>query len=201
MRFAFIDAEKAHLPVRRLCRALEVSPSGFYAWRRRARSARQREDARLTVEIRAVHRASRGTYGNPRVHAVLRATHRVSRKRVARLMRHSGLHGCRLRQVCRTTQPDPRTRAAPLLTAGVPPTAPDQQWAADITYIRTDDGWLYLAVILDVYSRRVIGWALDSRLQTPLVLAALEMALGTHRPAQAIHHSDSEYMGACFRAA
>ncbi len=124
------------------------------------------------------------------MHVVLRATRTVSRKRVARLMRHSGLQGCRLRRFCRTTQADPRARAAPLLTAGVTPTAPDQHWAADITYVRTGHGWLYLAVLLDAYSRRVIGWALDSRLHTPLVLAALAMALGTRRPAQTIHHSD-----------
>ena len=156
----------------------------------------------MTTEIRAVHRASRGTYGSPRVHAVLRATRPVSRKRVARLMRQHGLQGCRLRRFCRTTQTNPAARAAPLLVAGLTPTAPDQHWAADITYVRTGHGWLYLAVILDAYSRRIIGWAMDSRLHTPLVLAALEMALGTRRPAQAIHHSDrgSQYTSTAYRA-
>jgi putative transposase len=153
-------------------------PSGYYAWRKRPLSPRARTDVELTAQIEAAHRESRGTYGAPRIHADL-AAHgiHVGRKRVARLMRGAGLQGVSRRKLFRTTVRDE--------TAG-----PDRLWVADITYVPTGAGFLYLAVVLDAWSRRVIGWAMDTHLRTDLVLAALDMALAQRRPTDVIHHSD-----------
>jgi putative transposase len=191
-RFRFIAAEKAHHSVARLCRVLRVSKSGFYAWLRRPPSARARADATLVAEIRTVHQESRGTYGAPRVHAELRSRRRaVARKRVARLMRTTGLVGRGPRRCRRTTVADPAARAPDLVQRRFTPPAPDHLWLADLTYVRTWEGWLYLAVVLDAYSRRVVGWALADHLRTELATAALEMALATRRPGPAlVHHSD-----------
>ncbi len=191
-RFRFIAAEGARHSVVRLCRVLGVSPSGFYAWRKRPSAPRTRANEALTVEIRGIHARSRGTYGAPRVHAELRATgRRASRKRVARLMRLDGLAGRGRRPSRRTTIPDPAAQAEDLVRRDFRPAAPDRLWVADITYVRTDEGWLYLAAILDAFSRRVIGWALTDHLRTELALAALRMALATRRPATGlIHHTD-----------
>jgi transposase InsO family protein len=191
-RFRLIDAERARHSVVRLCRVLGVSPSGYYAWRARPPAARTRANVALTERIRGIHAGSRGTYGAPRVHAELRAIGQpASRKRVARLMRAAGLAGRGPRPSRRTTIPDPAARADDLVRRDFRPAAPDRLWVADITYIRTLEGWLYLAIILDAFSRRVVGWALADHLRTELALDALRMALGARRPtAGLVHHTD-----------
>jgi putative transposase len=191
-RFRFIAAEKAPHPVARLGRVLRVSTSGFYARLGRPPSARARADSALTARVRTIHQESRGTYGAPRVHAELRGQGRaVSRKRVGRLMRTLGLVGCRPRPRRRTTVADPVVRGSDLVRRQFRPAGPDRLWLADITYVRTWEGWLYLAVILDACSRRIVGWALAEHLRTDLATAALRMALATRRPGPGlIHHSD-----------
>jgi putative transposase len=191
-RFRCIAVEKAHHPVAVLCRVLEVSTSGFDAWMKRPPSDRARADRALTARIRSVHQASRGTYGAPRVHAELRAQGTpVARKRIARLMRTAGLAGCRPRRFVRTTVADRAAAAPDLVQRQFTAAAPDQVWLTDITYVPTNDGWLYLAAILDAYSRRVVGWSLADHLRTDLVLGALAMALQARQPAPGlIHHSD-----------
>jgi putative transposase len=191
--FEFVDVEQAHFPITRLCRLLGVSPSGYYAWRRRPPSEHTVSEARLSRRIRAVHDRSRCTYGAPRVHAELRAEGvRTSRKRVARLMRQAGLVGCHRRRHLQTTQREAaQPAAADLVERDFSAAAPDRLWVADITYIPTWSGFLYLAVVLDVFSRRVIGWAMASHLRTELVLAALDMAIARRRPRPGlVHHSD-----------
>jgi putative transposase len=172
-----------------VCRA-----AGFYAWQGRGPSARARQDEALTAQIRAIHQRSRGTYGAPRVHAELRLDHSVgvSRKRVARLMRSAGLVGCHRRRRRGLTRRDPQTTPAPdLVGRAFTAQRPDQVWTADITYIPTWSGWLYLAVVLDVFSRRVVGWAMADHLRTELVVDALDMAIWNRRPAAGlVHHSD-----------
>jgi putative transposase len=174
-------------------RVLGVSPSGYYAWRDRAPSARARSDAALLERIRRIHDRSRGTYGVPRVHAELAAEGtRVGRKRVARLMRSAKLVGASRRKGCFTTTRDRDARPAPdLVQREFVATAPNRLWVADITYIPTWAGFLYLAVVLDAFSRRVVGWAMANHLRTELVLEALNMALWRRRwPEEVIHHSD-----------
>lgn len=203
-RFRFIAAEKARYPVTRLCRALGVSLSGFYAWQQRAPSARSQQDAQLLERIRTVHAASQCTYGAPRVHAELRATGTaIGRKRVARLTRAAALAGRCPRRFRRTTLAADRPAAQPpdLVQRQFTPAAPDRLWVADITYVRTWEGWLYLAVILDAFSRRVVGWALAKHLRTELATAALAMALTARRPQPGlIHHSDrgGQYLSAAY---
>jgi transposase InsO family protein len=202
-RFRLIEAEKAGHAVVRLCRLLGVSPSGYYAWKKRAPSGRATANAALTERIRAVHARSRGTYGSPRVHAELRAAGPVGRKRVARLMRQAGLAGCRPRGFRRTTIPDPTARTDDLVRRDFRPAEPARLWVSDITYVRTDEGWLYLAAILDAHSRRVVGWSLADHLRTELALAALDMALDRRRPAPGlIHHSDrgTQYLALAYAA-
>ncbi len=186
-----MTAHQAVHPVAALCRTLGVSLSGYYAWRKRPLSPRARADVELTAQIEAVHRDSRGTYGAPRIHAELAAEGiRIGRKRVARLMRTAGLQGVS-RRTCRTTVRDETARPAPdLVERQFTATGPDRLWVADITYVPTWAGFLYLAVVLDAWSRRVIGWAMTSHLRTELVLAALDMALAQRRPTEVIHHSD-----------
>ena len=193
-RYRFIAAEKAHHSVVRLCRVLQVSRSGYYAWQQRPPAARAGADVALTATIRQIHAASRGTYGAPRVHAALREDHRVhcGRKRVARLMRSAELRGiCRRRTVVTTRRIKAAEGAADLVQRRFTADAPDRLWVADITYLPTWQGCLYLAVVLDAFSRRVVGWAMAGHLRTELVLEALEMALGSRRPAAGlVHHSD-----------
>ena len=186
-----MTAHQAVHPVATLCRTLGVSPSGFYAWRKRPLSRRARADVELTAQVVAVHRDSRGTYGAPRIHAELVAQGvALGRKRVARLMRRAGLRGVSRRK-CRTTVRDETARPAPDLVARqFTATEPNRLWVADITYVPTWAGFLYLAVVLDAWSRRVIGWAMESHLRTGLVLAALNMAVAQRQPADVIHHSD-----------
>ena len=154
-----------------MCRVLEVSTSGYYAWRRRSQSRRRQEDEQLTARIREIHKRSHGTYGVPRIYAELAAQGvRVSRKRIARLMRAAGLQGVSRRKWVTTTQRDERLRPAPdLVNRDFSATAPNRLWVADITYIPTWEGFLYLAVVLDVFSRRVVGWAMGIHLVTELV--------------------------------
>jgi putative transposase len=192
--FRFVAAEKAMYPVSLLCRVLEVSRSGFYAWWRRPPSARAAADAALAGTIAAIHAGSRGTYGVPRVHAELADARgvRCGRKRVARLMRDAGLVGCHRRRSTRTTRRDETAAPAPdLVQRAFAADAPDRLWVADITYLPTWQGFLYLAVVLDAFSRRVVGWAMGDHLRAELVVDALEMALWNRRPAAGVvHHSD-----------
>jgi transposase InsO family protein len=193
LRFRFIQTEKAIYPVRALCRTLAVSCTGFYAWCRRGLSLRAQQDAALKVEIRAAHAASGKRYGSPRIYADLKAqSQHVGRKRVARLMREEGLEGQRKRRFRVTT--DSRHShpvAANELNRNFTASAPNRIWVTDITYIWTREGWMYLAAILDLFSRRVVGWSLDSHLDRSLALDALAMALKTRRPEPGLlHHSD-----------
>ncbi len=193
MRFRFIEAEKALYPIRLLCRCLAVSRSGFYAWRKRAPSARVKRDARLKVEISASHAAGRRTYGSPRILRDLREEgHRVSRKRVARLMRELGLQGRRKRRFRTTTDSKHGFAVAPnLLKRDFDVEAPNTAWVTDITYLATLEGWLYLAVILDLFSRRVVGYAMSERIDRELVLEALRQALASRSGTRGLlHHSD-----------
>ena len=175
-----------------MCRVLDVSPSGYYAWLVRPASARARRDGELLERILAIHTDSRGTYGAPRVQAELRAQGVfVSRKRVARLMRQAGVRGVSRRRFVATTVRDERSVPAPdLVQRDFEVAGPNQLWVADITYIPTWAGFLYLAVVLDAWSRRVVGWAMATHLRTELVLDALEMAVRQRQPRGVIHHSD-----------
>jgi len=190
-----VEQEKASYAVTTLCRVLGVSPSGYWAWRRREPSARAHADAQLQAQIVQLHQASRGTYGAPRIHAEL-ATQgtRCGRKRVARLMRLVGIAGCHRRRTrIRTTRRDPAAAPAPDLVQRVfVAAAPNELWVSDITYVPTQqEGFLFLAVILDVFSRRVVGWSMANHLRAELVLAALGMAVWNRHPASGlIHHSD-----------
>lgn len=185
-------ANQALYRVQRMCRLLGVSPSGYYAWSSRPQSRRARADEALLAEIRAIHERSRGTYGAPRVRAELAGLGTVvSRKRVARLMRESGIAGVSRRRLFSTTVRDgDRQPATDLVERRFTAEGPNQLWVADITYIPTWSGFLYLAVVLDVWSRRVVGWSMATHLRTELVLDALNMALGQRRPSAVIHHSD-----------
>jgi transposase InsO family protein len=202
-RYRFIAAEKAYHSVVLLCRVLSVARSAFYAWQRQQLSARARADEQLGKDIQKIYEASRCTYGAPRVHAELRNRgKRVGRKRVARLMRTAGLVGRTPRHFRRTTIPDPSTQVQDLVHRQFDPTEPNQLWLSDITYIRTWEGWLYLAVVLDAYSRKVVGWALADHLRTELATAALQMALISRQPAPGlVCHSDrgSQYTSAAYR--
>ncbi len=177
-----------------LCRVLGVSTSGFYAWRKRGPSSRARQDAELTRLIVRIHQASRGTYGAPRVHAELTLGQgiRCSKKRVARLMRQAGLQGVHRRRLRGCTRRDAARAPYPDLVQRVfAASAPNQLWVADLTQHRTAEGWLYLAVVIDAFSRKVVGWAMGERPVTELVLAAVDMAVWNRRPDPGvIHHSD-----------
>ncbi len=187
-----MSAYRAEHAVATMCRVLEISTSGYYAWQSRSPSKRAVNDAVLQAEIEAIHCRSRATYGVPRVHAELRAEGtRVGRKRVARLMRRAGLEGASRRKRAFTTTKDRDARPAPdLVERDFSSVGPDRLWIADITYIPTWAGFLYLAVVVDAWSRKVVGWAMATHLRTELVLDALNMAIGQRRPADVIHHSD-----------
>ena len=205
MKFAFIQAEKAKLPVARLCEVLEVSRSGFYAWSVRPPSQRAVTDGKLVPLIRASHAQSRGTYGSPRVYEDLRALAcRVSRKRVARLMRSEGLAARRPRRYKATTDSQHAQPVAPNLVARkFQAEEPNRVWVTDMTYVWTWEGWLFLAAIVDIFSRRIVGWALAEHLRTELALEALGMALGMRQPEHGlVHHSDRgcQYASDAYRA-
>jgi putative transposase len=206
VRFAFIAAEKATVPVRLLCRTLKVSRAGFYAWHKRPPAARARADERLGLEIATIHAESRQRYGCPRIHAELTARGcRTSRKRVARLMRARTLAARRRRRFRVTTQSRHPFPIAPnVLARQFERSTPDQAWVTDITYIPTGEGWLYLAVILDLCSRFAVGWAMSERITDDLTLDALGMALARRRPPQGLlHHSDrgSQYASGDYQQA
>ena len=184
MRFAFVHAEKATHAVRCLCRVLHVTPSGYYAWAKRPPSRRHREDVQLKAHIRAIHHASRGTYGSPRIYEQLRQDgFTAGRERVARLLREMGLIGLPVKRFRRTTDSaHQHPVAANVLARDFDAAQPNERWSTDITYLWTWEGWLYLAVVLDLFSRRVVGWAVQPHLRTELALEALEMALGRRVP-------------------
>jgi putative transposase len=192
--FGFIAAKRTEHSVKTMCRVLEVSRSGFHAWAKRAPSPRALKDARLTERIRQIHAEHRQVYGSPRIDAelVMASGERVGRKRVERLMRQAGISGLVARKRGRTTVRVPGVRVCEdLVDRAFMAAAPDRLWVADITYLRTWEGWLYLVAVQDVYSRRIVGWAMDSHMRTELVTDALQMALTRRRPAPGlIWHSD-----------
>lgn len=194
MRFVFIDAQKAHYSVRMLCRTMQVSHSGFYAWRTRSESSHSVQDRRLLALVRASHRASRRCYGSPRVHRdLVDQGLQVGRHRVARLMRDDGLCGRRRRRFRITTQSKHNHSVADnVLQRQFAPSRPNRVWASDLTYLWTDEGWLYLCVVLDLYSRRVVGWSTGRRINGELVIRAMKMAAAARGvvPGNLLHHSD-----------
>ena len=205
MRFEFIDTHRENYPVTLMCQVLAVTPSGYYAWRKRPASQRKMADTELLTKIEEIYVQSRHTYGSPRIHAVLRDQGiRCSCKRVARLMRQAGLQVKRKRSYKVTTQSNHNLPVAPnLLKQQFTADRPNQIWLADITYVATAEGWLYLAAILDLYSRRIVGWSMQPTLNRKLVLAALNMALKQRRPpAGLLHHSDrgSQYASGDYQA-
>ena len=199
-----MKANQATYPVRRMCGLLGVSPSGYYASLSRGPSARERADRVLVDRIVDIHARSRGIYGAPRIHAELTFEGVcVGRKRVARLMRQARIQGVHRRRRVTTTRQNPEQTAAPdLVRREFSADRPDQLWVADITYVPTRAGFLYLATVLDVWSRRVVGWSMRDDMATPLVTDALDMAITTRRPERVIHHSDrgSQYTSAAFVA-
>jgi len=200
--WSFMKANQATFHVATMARVLGVSSSGFYAWLKRPRSERSRSDDELLEQVREIHERSSGTYGAPRIHAQLRESGvAVGRKRVARLMREAGLAGVGRRKTPHTTQRDPEATPAPdLVNREFEADAPDRLWVVDITFVPTGTGFLYLAIVLDVFSRRIVGWSMASHLRTELVLDALDMALSQRRGRGVIHHSDqgSQYTSLAF---
>jgi putative transposase len=189
-----IAAEKTNFPVAVMCRVLAVSRTGFHNWERRAPSDRALTDAWLTDKIKRIHEQSRGVYGAPRIHAELRLEHdvRVGRKRVARLMKAAGISGVRPQKRFKTTIRIPGlTPATDLVERQFRPDRPNVLWVADVTYLRTGEGWLYLAAVQDAYSRQIVGWSMTTHMRASLVVDALNMALARRRPDPGlIHHSD-----------
>lgn len=202
--YGFIEQEKANHAIALMCRLFEVSKSGYYAWRKRGSSARSESDAHLLGYIKTIYEESRGIYGVPRIHAELRLKHHIycSKKRVARLMCQAGLVGIHRRKFTCSTQQNPKREAYPdRVERQFTADEPNKVWVADVTQHETDEGWLYLAVVLDMYSRLVVGWSFAERFTAELVLNALEMALWNRQPAEGvIHHSDhgSQYTSLAF---
>ena len=202
--YRFVLAEKAEHSIQLMCRVLQVSRSGYHAWAARGPSARAVADAGLSERIAEIHEGSLKTYGSPRIKAELALEHGVyvGRKRVERLMRLAGLSGLHKRRKGRTTIRVQGVRTAPdLVDRDFNPGRVDQLWCADITYIRTWEGWLYLASVMDCYSRRIVGWAMADHMRAELVIEALEMAVSRRRPqGRPVHHSDqgSQYTSLIF---
>jgi transposase InsO family protein len=193
VKFAFIRTEKARWPIELMCEVFGVSRSGYYAWRRRPAPKRATTDAALIVEIKAAYKVGRGNYGSPRVHREMRAKgHRVSRKHVERLMRQEGIVARKKRRFRRTTDSNhPHPIAPNVLERNFDVELPNTAWVTDVTYVWTHEGWLYLAVILDLFSRRVVGWAASANNDRTLALSALDRATSERAPAPGIlHHSD-----------
>ena len=204
--FKFIGDEQTSFPVKTLCRTLGVSTSGLYSSKKRQESKREQEDRRLSVRVRAAHAESREVYGSPRIHRVVQEQGiHVSRKRVIRLMQAAGLRGKVRRRWVRTTDSNHAFPIAPnILARQFVAQGPNERWVGDITYLRTPQGWLYLAVILDVFSRRVVGWAVSSRIDRQLVLDALQMAIAHRKPLPGLlHHTDrgSQYASTDYQRA
>ena len=205
MRFKLIDTAKKEFPVQRLCKVLEVSPSGYFAWRSRPASRRQREDLVLLAHVRSAFALSNGTYGSPRMTRELQDTGlAIGRRRTARLMRENGLRARQPRRFKRTTDSQHAFPIAPnLLDQDFSAERPDEKWGAAISYVWTREGWLYLAVVIDLFARRVVGWAVSDRLHKELALTALRRALVVRRPgAGLLHHSDrgSQYCSIEYQA-
>jgi len=209
MRYAFIDARKAQYPVSRMCSVLSVSQSGYHAWKRRALSFRRRHDLVLSARVQMAFNLSHETYGSPRmVHELREQGFVVGRRRIARLMRESGLQARQKRRFTRTTDSAHALSIAPNLIAQRFDTdAPNRKWGSDITYIWTREGWLYLAVVLDLYARRIIGWQVSDRLHAQLALSALNKAITMRRvnpkaTPDLVHHSDrgSQYCAHAYQA-
>lgn len=205
MKYQFIEAHREEYPVSVLCETLEVSESGYYDWRKRPMSQHVRSDAQLAEQIRVIYQVHRKRYGSPRIHAELQERGmRCARKRVARLMREQGLTASRPRHRAVTTHSDTSARVAPnCLNREFKATRPNEKWTCDITAIWTSEGWLYLAVVLDLFSRRVVGWAMGASADEPLVEMAFRMALQQrHPPAGLLHHTDrgSQYTSTAYQA-
>ncbi len=205
MRFQFIADHRGEFPVRRMCSVLDVSPSGYYAWRKRPPSAREMANRELLEKIEAVFEESQETYGSPRVYRkIKRQGVKCSENRIARLMRLRGLKAKQTRRFKSTTKRNRSHPVAPnLLQRNFATQQPNEKWLADITYISTWEGWLYLATILDLYSRRIVGWAMSERMTDELTLTALRMALQRRQPGSGlIHHSDqgSQYTSDSYQA-
>lgn len=202
--YSFIAAEKTNYPVAVMCRMLKVNRTAFHNWERRAPSDRALTNAWLTEKITRIHERSRGVYGAPRIHAELRLEYgiRVGRKRVARLMKAAGISGVSPRKRWKTTIRIPGiTPATDLVERDFKPSGPNVLWVADVTYLRTGEGWLYLAAVQDAYSRAIVGWSMATHVRAPLVVDALKMALARRRPEPGlIHHSDqgSQYVSLAF---
>ena len=205
MSFDFIEAEKASFPISQMCRVLGVSQSGFFAWRDRPACHRQRQDMVYLAHVRTAFALSNGSYGSPRMHRdLIDDGHEIGRHRVARLMRQNGLVARQKRRFKRTTDSEHAWPVAPnLFDQDFAAEGPDQKWGADISYIWTAQGWLYLAVVIDLYSRKVVGWATSDRLKRALALNALKRAIASRNPAPGlIHHSDrgSQYCAVDYQA-
>jgi putative transposase len=191
VRYRCLHRRRTLYPVRLMCRLLRVSASGYYAWRIRPESERARADRALLRVVRRLHAESDGTYGSPRIHAQLRSEGlRCGRSRVARLMREARLKGCPKRRFRLGSRPAP-AKVANLLNQDFSAPEANRRWASDITYLSTRQGWLYLAVVMDLYSRRIVGWSMNRHIGRQVALDALDMALGQRQPAgELIHHSD-----------
>jgi putative transposase len=205
MRFQFIDEHRDEFPIRRMCKELNVSRSGYYAWCKRPTGAREMANQELYQKIKAVYNDNRGVYGSPRIYRELKDQGvACSENRIARLMRLRSLRAKQYRRFKSTTKRDKAHPAAPnLLKRDFDTKQPDQKWLADITYIATREGWLYLAAVLDLYTRRIVGWAMSERMTSDLTMAALKMALQQRQPAAGlIHHSDrgSQYTDQAYQA-
>jgi putative transposase len=193
MRFEFIRTHRHNFQIQLMCQKLNVSSSGYYAWRERPLSQRGQEDANLLLKIEEIHQESLETYGYRRIYqALLELDRKISRRRIVRLMRQKGLRGKQFRRYVVTTKPGKRLPNVPdRLERRFKADRPNEAWVADITYVRTGEGWLYVAAIVDLFSRRVVGWAMGSRLTNDLTLRALRMALRKRQPSKGlIHHSD-----------
>ena len=205
MRFQFIDDHRNAFPVRRMCNELDVSPSGYYAWRERPASAREMANQELYTKIKAVYNDNHGVYGSPRIYRELRDQGvSCSENRIARLMRLRGLRAKQFKRFRSTTKRNPAHPVAPnLLKRHFVAERPNQKWLSDITYIPTREGWLYLAAVLDLYTRRIVGWAMSDRMTSALTVSALKMALRQCQPTSGLlHHSDqgSQYTDRNYQA-
>ena len=205
MRFEFIEVEKAYYPVRMLCRVLSVARSGYYAWQKRPESQHSRKDKALVVKLKVFYQVNREVYGSPRMHPEMTAQgFKVGRNRIARLMREHGLVATRPKRFRKTTDSSHSQPVAEnLLDRKFDVPGPNRAWVTDITYIWTWEGWLYLAVVIDLFSRRVVGWSIAEHMRLELVLNALQMALGERLTdgGLLIHHSDrgSQYASETYR--
>ena len=199
MKFSFISEHAEEFPIRRMCRVLEVSRSGYYAWLKRPESQRSQEDRRLKVQIRTIFKKNKERYGSPRIYHALRRSDPIGKNRVARLMHEDGLMARSRRKFKATTDSNHRHPVAPnLLNRQFGVSVPDAVWLGDITYIPTGEGWLYLAVLMDLASRRIVGWSMSDRIKSELTIQALDSAIRQRRPKGGLlHHTDRGSQYAC----